>query len=196
MCFQYQPSDGDESIVWPQESGDLALMLPPYFDFVHELSRQLLRACGQYLQLEPETKLEVLLGNKSLSNEDAKATLSHQSLLRIVQIENSNSIEPLVDGAHQDLSLLTVLPIVPSVNRHSDSTGGLQIYHSQPDGKFSWVALEASCTPGSLVVFPGLLLQHLSRGKIPATVHRIVRVSFSHFLLFSPLIVCFWLAGR
>ncbi|TDR33112.1 isopenicillin N synthase family dioxygenase [Hydromonas duriensis] len=88
---------------------------------------------------------------------------SAQTLLRVLHYPPLNGTEPAGSvraAAHGDINLLTVLPAA--------NEPGLQVLAK--DG--SW--LDVPCDFGMLIVNIGDMLQEVSRGYFPSTIHRVI----------------------
>lgn len=136
--------------VWPSELPELKEVALTLFDQLEGNARTLLRALGDYFELEDRDYF-------------VKAIKDGNHVLRAIHYP---PLQPGMDphavraAAHEDINMITILPEATS--------SGLEILTREGE----WVAVAP--LPGQLIVDAGDMLSRLTNNVIPATTHRVV----------------------
>ena len=133
---------------WPEELPGFREVFSDYFVRVEAFADRLLAALGAYLDLPTGTF--------------ARLTRDGNSVLRIIHYPDVGAGPPgaVRAAAHEDINLLTVLPV--------STQPGLEVMTRE--GR--WIAVNPP--PNVLVCDTGDMMALLTGGRIPATTHRVV----------------------
>ena len=127
------------------------VVLGGVFDELHRLGLGVLSAVGRYLGLDDDTFPAMTEGG--------------DTVLRIIHYPPipADSGDAVRAAAHEDINLLTVLPV--------STASGLELL----DHAGNWVSIETP--PDAMIIDTGDMMQLLTGGRLKATTHRVVNPS-------------------
>eukprot|EP01117_Protostelium_nocturnum_P006293 TRINITY_DN2271_c0_g1_i2.p1 TRINITY_DN2271_c0_g1~~TRINITY_DN2271_c0_g1_i2.p1 ORF type:complete len:395 (+),score=121.66 TRINITY_DN2271_c0_g1_i2:365-1549(+) len=165
----------DEKLAWPSQ--ELREKSMKCYSFLFEVTCRLLSSLAEGLEQTPSLFLDLVGQQSSQSYGNIKVGSREIELQTDPKLNKATNMcmfryhdpinemkEPQKCMIHQDRGLITLLP--------KASYPGLEVLHPHTR---TFSPIESFTKPGQLIVFPGLSVEFMTQGYVPATMHRVVR---------------------